>query len=68
MQAYAPLSWKLFGFALVQTWYKLLFAKTLLFTKLFFGVYVLVLTPRQLEHFNCTYIVILQCIADEPRY
>ena len=68
MKAYAPLSWKVFGSAWIEQSYKLLFANTLLFSRLFFGIHVLVLSPRQLKHLNGTYMVILRRIADEPRF
>ena len=66
-KAYAPISWKVFGSQLVTTQHKLLCARTLLLTRLLFGLYVLVPSPRQLKVMNAVYMVILRRIADEPR-
>jgi hypothetical protein len=67
-KAYAPISWKVFGSTLVDKCYKLFFARTLLLTRLLFGVYVLVPSPKQLKHLNGTYMTILRRIANEPRF
>ena len=45
-----------------------MFARSLLLTRLLFGVYVLVPSPRHLKLMNSVYMVILRRIADEPRF
>jgi hypothetical protein len=67
-KAYAPISWKVFGSALIDACYKLYFARTLLLSRLLFGIYVLVPSPKQIKHLNGTYMTILRRIADEPRF
>ncbi|CAK0789981.1 unnamed protein product [Prorocentrum cordatum] len=50
MRAYVPLAWKLYGSARVLEAHKLIFARTLFFTSLFFGLHVLVLAPALESH------------------
>ena len=68
MQAYGPLSYKIFGSDLVCVQHKILFARAFLLSRLLFGVHVLTLTPRQLKHLNDTYMVALRRIAGELRF
>ncbi|CAK0895893.1 unnamed protein product [Prorocentrum cordatum] len=68
MKAYVPLAWKLDGAVRVLEAHKLIFARALLFTRLFFGVRVVVLAPKQLKHLNITYMVRLRRVANQPRF
>ena len=68
MAAYSPIAQKVFGSALVPLVHKLIFARTLLCTRLLYGVYVLVPTPRQLQRLSQVYMVVLRRFADEPRF
>ena len=68
MQAYAPLSWKVFGSAHLQLPHKLMLMRCLLMSKLLFSVEVLIPAPRHPRRLNSEYMAILRRIADEPRF
>ena len=68
LQAYAPLSWKVFGSAHVQRAHKIRFLQCLLMSKLLFGIQVLTPTTRQIKKLNGAYMIVLRRIANELRF
>ena len=68
MEAYGPISLKVFGSELVPTAYKLAFLSSLVLSRLLFGVYVTVPTTKDIRVMSAVYMRALRRIGGRCRY
>eukprot|EP00973_Karenia_brevis_P075128 10436683-Karenia_brevis.AAC.1 len=68
MAAYSPIAMKVFGSSHVGLNHKLHFMTSLVLSRLFFNVHILVLKARDLMKLNAVYMGVLRRIADDVRH
>ena len=68
LAAYAPLAFKIFSSALVPLLHKFAFNRTLVLSRLLFGVHLTRPQPRALRKLNGVYMRVLRRIAGDSRY
>jgi hypothetical protein len=68
MATFIPLAWKLFGNQHLGVRYKVAFAYSLLYSKLFFNVHIGVYKPREVRKLHTMQMRILRRIYGQPRF